>query len=105
MVAGLEGADEETKAEVLHEMAADERAAVEALAAEEEKNATIDFVREQRDALVDAARATLLFHRIGGLVTREQVEQWRAITGDSNFSAQGLHDFVQRQMEIARVLP
>lgn len=72
---------------------------------EEEAKAVVDHVREQRDLLAKAAQATVMFLRCGGLVTRTDVETWRALTGSSDFSLRGVEQFVREQMWLAGVTP
>lgn len=81
---------------------ADLALAVAKAAEEEEAKAQLDFVRGQRDALLLAVKAVDLFHRAGGLVSIDELREWSALTGETDFSVTALMRFVRAKMKEAR---
>jgi hypothetical protein len=52
-------------------------------------------LREQRDALLAACEATLLFHA-GGEWTAQRAARWLELTGSNDATTKALYDFARR---------
>lgn len=58
----------------------------------------VDAANEQRRALFNAAKATLLFHS-GGPWSNARRDEWLELTGREEATTRNLCDFVREQLE------